>query len=59
MNQLQPGDLLYWGSTEAPYHVGIYVGNNQYVSAATPEQGVVLQTISSYFYPCVAKRVLF
>ena len=58
MNQLQPGDLLYWGSTDAPYHVGIYVGNNQYVSAATPEQGVVLQTISSYFYPCIAKRVL-
>ena len=58
MSQLQPGDLLYWGSTDAPYHVGIYVGNNQYISAATPEQGVVLQTISSYFYPCVAKRVL-
>lgn len=58
MSQLQPGDLLYWGSTDAPYHVGIYVGNNQYISAATPEQGVVLQTISSYFYPCIAKRVL-
>ena len=58
MSQLHPGDLLYWGSTDAPYHVGIYVGNNQYVSAATPEQGVVLQTISSYFYPCIAKRVL-
>ena len=58
MDQLQPGDLLYWGSADAPYHVGIYVGNNQYVCAATPEQGVVLQTISSYFYPCVAKRVI-
>lgn len=58
MNQLQPGDLLYWGSSAAPYHVGIYVGNNQYVSAANPDQGVVQQTISSYFYPCVAKRVI-
>ncbi|MDF7668838.1 C40 family peptidase [Lactobacillus sp. ESL0703] len=58
MSQLQPGDLLFWGSTDAPYHVAIYVGNNQYVSAATPEQGVVLQTLSSYFYPSVAKRVL-
>ncbi|WEV36759.1 C40 family peptidase [Lactobacillus sp. ESL0677] len=58
MSQLQPGDLLFWGSTDAPYHVAIYVGDNQYVSAATPEQGVVLQTLSSYFYPCVAKRVL-
>jgi peptidoglycan DL-endopeptidase CwlO len=58
MNQLQPGDLLYWGSPATPYHVGIYVGNNQYVSAANPDQGVVQQTISSYFYPCVAKRVI-
>ncbi|MDF7671915.1 C40 family peptidase [Lactobacillus sp. ESL0701] len=58
MSQLQPGDLLFWGSTDAPYHVAIYVGDNQYVSAATPEQGVILQTLSSYFYPSVAKRVL-
>ncbi|BDR61041.1 C40 family peptidase [Lactobacillus xylocopicola] len=58
MDQLQAGDLLYWGSVDAPYHVGIYIGNNQYVHAATPDQGVVLQVISSYFYPCVAKRVI-
>lgn len=58
MNALKPGDLLFWGSTTAPYHVAIYVGNNQYVNAATPQQGVVLQTISSYYYPSVAKRVL-
>lgn len=58
MKNLQPGDLLFWGSASAPYHVGIYVGNNQYVHAATPGQGVIVQTLSSYFYPSVAKRVL-
>ena len=58
LDQLQPGDLLFWGSTTAPYHVAIYVGNNQYVNAATPEQGVILQTISSYYYPTCARRVL-
>lgn len=58
MDQLQPGDLLFWGSTDAPYHVGIYIGDNQYVNAADPDQGVITQTISSYFYPSVAKRVL-
>ncbi|MBA1392673.1 peptidoglycan endopeptidase [Lactobacillus sp. XV13L] len=58
MDQLQPGDLLYWGSATAPYHIGIYVGNNQYISAATPDEGVVLKPISTYFYPSVAKRVL-
>lgn len=58
MDQLQPGDLLYWGSVDAPYHVGIYIGNNQYIHASTPDTGVVLQTLSSYFYPCIAKRVI-
>lgn len=58
MDELEPGDLLFWGSASAPYHVGIYVGNNQYIHAATPSQGVVKQTLSSYFYPSVAKRVL-
>lgn len=58
MSNLQPGDLLFWGSASAPYHVGIYLGNGKYVHAATPSQGVIVQTLSSYFYPSVAKRVL-
>lgn len=58
LKNLQPGDLLFWGSASAPYHVGIYVGNNQYIHAATPGQGVIKQTLSSYFYPSVAKRIL-
>lgn len=58
MSNLQPGDLLFWGSATAPYHVAIYVGNNQYVNSATPEQGIILQTISTYYYPTVAKRIL-
>lgn len=58
LKSLQPGDLLFWGSTNAPYHVGIYLGNNQYIHAATPSQGVIVQTLSSYFYPSCARRVL-
>lgn len=58
LSNLQPGDLLFWGSASAPYHVGIYVGNNQYIHAATPSQGVIKQTISSYFYPSTARRIL-
>lgn len=58
MKNLQPGDLLFWGAAAAPYHVAIYIGNNQYINAATPKQGVILQTISTYYYPTVAKRVL-
>ncbi|CCI84296.1 cell wall-associated hydrolase [Lactobacillus pasteurii DSM 23907 = CRBIP 24.76] len=58
MNNLQAGDLLFWGSASAPYHVGIYLGGGKYIHAATPGQGVVIQSLSSYFYPSVAKRVL-
>ncbi|GFZ26798.1 C40 family peptidase [Lactobacillus corticis] len=55
---LKKGDLLFWGSKYAPYHVGIYVGGGKYVHAATPSQGVVKQRLSRYFYPSLAKRVL-
>ena len=58
LSHLKKGDLLFWGSASAPYHVGIYVGNGQYVHAATPSQGVRKQSISAYFYPSAAKRVL-
>jgi cell wall-associated NlpC family hydrolase len=58
LSHLKKGDLLFWGSTSAPYHVGIYVGDGQYVHAATPSQGVRKQSISAYFYPSAAKRVL-
>ena len=58
LDKLQAGDLVFWGSETAPYHVAIYIGNNQYVNSATPDQGTILQNMSSYYYPTVAKRVL-
>ena len=58
LSHLKKGDLLFWGSASAPYHVGIYVGDGQYVHAATPSQGVRKQAISAYFYPSAATLVL-
>lgn len=58
LDKLQAGDLVFWGSETAPYHVAIYIGNNQYVNSATPDQGTILQNVSSYYYPTIAKRVL-
>lgn len=58
LTRLKKGDLLFWGSASSPYHVGIYVGGGKYVHAATPGQGVIKQTISAYFYPSAAKRIL-
>lgn len=58
LDKLQAGDLVFWGSETAPYHVAIYIGNNQYVNSTTPDQGTILQNMSSYYYPTIAKRVL-
>ena len=44
-NELQPGDLVFFkgskGSTDAPGHVGMYVGNGQYIQA--PRTGDVVK----------------
>lgn len=55
---LKKGDLLFWGSASAPYHVGIYVGGGRFVHAATPSQGVINQHLSYYFWPSRAKRLI-
>lgn len=39
LNNAQPGDLVFWGSPA--YHVGIYIGNGQYIHAAGSGQVVV------------------
>lgn len=54
VNNLQPGDLVFWGN----YHVGIYIGNGQYIHAPQPGENVKVASISSYFYPSYGVRVL-
>ncbi|MFF2074360.1 transglycosylase family protein [Kitasatospora sp. NPDC058162] len=59
LDSLQPGDLLFWsnnGQDSGVYHVGIYVGNGQYVEAANPSVGVRLQTVANWA-PDFAGRV--
>ena len=52
------GDLLFWGSKNKPYNVAIYVGDGKYVTAAGNQQGVVQASLSTYFWPSRARRVL-
>ncbi|RMC46714.1 C40 family peptidase [Lactobacillus sp. ESL0230] len=54
----RPGDLLFWGSHGASYHVAIYIGNNQYVAAPQPGQNVDIETISNYFMPSFVGHVV-
>lgn len=58
INNLKAGDLVFWGSRGATYHVGLYLGNNQYLHAPQPGQNVTIASISSYFMPSFGVRVL-
>ena len=54
MSELQPGDLVMFkkkgtGSKRAS-HVGIYIGNNNFVHAASPEVGVIVSKMSDAYY---------
>ncbi|MFI6861835.1 C40 family peptidase [Streptomyces sp. NPDC050421] len=57
LNNLQPGDILYWGSAGSAYHVGIYVGGGQFVGAQNSSTGVVQKSLD-YDPPSGAVRVL-
>lgn len=46
-SQLQPGDLVLFGSYSDPHHVGIYVGNGTYIHS--PHTGASI-TVSSLDY---------
>lgn len=44
VSSLEPGDLVFFGSYSNPYHVGIYIGNGQYVHS--PRTGDVVKVAS-------------
>ncbi len=54
MSELQPGDLVLFkkagtGSKRAS-HVGLYIGNNQFVHASTSTVGVIVSNLSDAYY---------
>ncbi|MBX9366195.1 C40 family peptidase [Streptomyces massasporeus] len=48
LSSVQVGDILYWGGKGSAYHVGVYIGDGQYLDAANPSKGVVIQDLSGY-----------
>lgn len=57
LSNLQPGDILYWGSAGSAYHVAVYVGDGMFVGAQNPSTGVVMKPLS-YDPPSGAVRML-
>ena len=52
---LRPGDLLFWGYGNYSNHVGIYIGDGNFVHASNPTSGVRISAMSETYY---AKRYL-
>ncbi len=57
LDNLQPGDILYWGGAGSAYHVAVYVGDGMFVGAQNSSTGVVEKPLS-YDPPSGAVRVL-
>ena len=52
-SQLQAGDLVFFNSgnsSKRATHVGIYVGNGQFVHASTSTTGVIVSDLNSSYY---------
>ena len=52
-SNLQPGDLVFFSNYKTGKgigHVGIYIGNNQFVHASTEKTGVITSSITSGSY---------
>lgn len=50
-SNLQPGDLLFWKTTSAEVgHVGMYVGNGQFIHAPNKSKPVKYDNLSNSYY---------
>ena len=48
-DQLQPGDLLFFYSTSAPSHVGIYSGNGNMIHGSNPSKPLEEVSLAAYW----------
>ena len=53
-NQMQPGDLIFYGSGSHINHVAMYIGNGQIVHASTYKTGI---KISNWNYRAPVKII--
>ena len=62
-SDLAPGDLVFFSSNGGSYitHVGIYIGDSEFVHASTYSTGVIVSRLDSAYYVSVfygAKRIV-
>lgn len=63
-SELQPGDLVIftpYNSNKGIGHVGIYIGNNQFIHASTEKTGVIISSLNTNMYQrryVTARRII-
>lgn len=55
---LQPGDLIFFGTYSNPHHVGMYVGNNCYIEAPYSGEVVRISSLDDTDEYLCARRVM-
>ncbi len=50
MSELQPGDLVFFYNGGGIGHVGMYIGDNQFIHAANARSGVIITSLSNSWY---------
>jgi len=55
LNNLLPGDLVFYASGGTVTHVAMYIGNGQIIHASNPRDGIMISNMY-YQYPYCARR---
>jgi cell wall-associated NlpC family hydrolase/putative cell wall-binding protein len=55
--QLQQGDLVFFGDKSAPNHVGMYIGNGQYIHAPKTGDVIKVSDLAGRSDFCIARRI--
>lgn len=56
LNSLKPGDLIFFGDSNSPHHVALYIKDNYYIHA--PHTGDVVKISYGATNACCARRIV-
>lgn len=59
MDQLQAGDLVFFGNPNAPDHVGMYIGNGEYIQSPETGDVVKISNLSDRSDYSAARRIIY
>ncbi len=57
-NELEQGDLVFFGQASSPHHVGIYIGDNKFIHAPQSGDVVKISNISDRSDYATGRRII-